>query len=101
MTQEADQQVVEQTLAWVRQFIVGHDICPFAKRELENDTIRVEVVRSKKLQVALEELAAELAWLDARLADVTPARFAELSKIFRDATRLEIDFWQMGLDLSE
>ncbi|HAZ97995.1 MAG TPA: DUF1415 domain-containing protein, partial [Halomonas sp.] len=34
MTQEADQQVVEQTLAWVRQFIVGHDICPFAKREL-------------------------------------------------------------------
>tara|TARA_R100001230_G_C5687300_1_gene197540 strand:+ start:6 stop:608 length:603 start_codon:yes stop_codon:yes gene_type:complete len=64
MTQEADQQVVEQTLAWVRQFIVGHDICPFAKRELENDTIRVEVVRSKKLQVALEELAAELAWLD-------------------------------------
>jgi len=43
----------------------------------------------------------QLAWLDARLADVTPARFAELSKIFRDATRLEIDFWQMGLDLSE
>ncbi|MFO8045061.1 MAG: thiaminase II [Halomonas sp.] len=41
---------------------------------------------------------AEEAWLDARLADVTPARFAELCTVFRDATRLEIDFWQMGLD---
>jgi len=43
-------------------------------------------------------MRAELDWLDARLADVTPARFRELATIFRDATRLEIDFWQMGLD---
>ncbi len=40
----------------------------------------------------------EVAWLDARLAEVTPERFARLATIFRDATRLEIDFWQMGLD---
>ena len=40
----------------------------------------------------------EEAWLDARLADVTPRRFDELVQVFRDATRLEIDFWQMGLD---
>lgn len=43
---------------------------------------------------------AELTWLDQRLADVTPGRFAELTHVFRDATRLEIDFWQMGLDQS-
>ncbi|NIC07462.1 thiaminase II [Billgrantia bachuensis] len=43
-------------------------------------------------------MRAELEWLDTRLADVTPARFAELAEVFRDATRLEIDFWQMGLD---
>lgn len=41
---------------------------------------------------------AEEAWLDARLAQVTPARFAELEALFADATRLEIDFWQMGLN---
>ncbi|WP_110667658.1 thiaminase II [Salinicola halophilus] len=41
---------------------------------------------------------AERTWLDARLAEVTSGRFAELARIFRDATRLEIDFWQMGLD---
>lgn len=46
-------------------------------------------------------MRAELEWLDARLADVTPARFQELSRVFHDATRLEIDFWQMGLDRTD
>ncbi|MDX6752033.1 thiaminase II [Geminicoccaceae bacterium 1502E] len=45
-------------------------------------------------------MRAEIAWLDKRLASVTPERFAELTTIFRDATRLEIAFWQMGLDRS-
>jgi thiaminase/transcriptional activator TenA len=42
--------------------------------------------------------AGERAWLDGRLASVSRERFDELVTIFRDATRLEIDFWQMGLD---
>lgn len=46
-------------------------------------------------------MADERAWLDARLAEVTPARFAQLTDVFRDATRLEIDFWQMGLDRAD
>ncbi|WP_111412675.1 thiaminase II [Billgrantia lactosivorans] len=57
----------------------------------------IAMYASDDFQVAMR---AELEWLDARLADVTPARFAELAEVFRDATRLEIDFWQMGLDRS-
>lgn len=60
----ADTQVVAQTLKWVSSFIVAQDICPFARRELERDSIRVEVVRSKKIEVALEELMVEVQWLD-------------------------------------
>jgi thiaminase (transcriptional activator TenA) len=48
--------------------------------------------------VAYQEIAANArAQLD-RLADryATPARQAELIVIFREATRLEADFWQMG-----
>lgn len=39
------------------------------------------------------------AYLD-RLAgdDLSERRFAEIARTFADATRLEIDFWQMGLD---
>lgn len=38
-------------------------------------------------------------WLNRHLGDVSAARFEHLTIIFRDATRLEADFWQMGLDL--
>lgn len=41
---------------------------------------------------------AEIEWLDERLAQVSEERFNELAKTFRDATRLEIDFWQAGLE---
>lgn len=42
--------------------------------------------------------AAERNWLDAQLADVSARRFEQLTAVFRDATRLEIDFWDMGLN---
>lgn len=48
-----------------------------------------------------ETMQAEIGWLNERLADVSPARFRELTRIFSDATRLEIDFWKMGLDQSD
>ncbi|MEQ4540353.1 thiaminase II [Halomonas desiderata] len=57
----------------------------------------IAMYEGEEFQAAMR---AELAWLDARLADVAPARFDELVEVFRDATRLEIDFWQMGLDRS-
>ncbi|MCT7653863.1 thiaminase II [Oceanimonas sp. NS1] len=41
---------------------------------------------------------AEIAWLNQRLAEVSPSRFRQLCRIFDDATRLEIDFWDMGLE---
>ena len=41
---------------------------------------------------------AEADWLNQALAKVDEDRFKELAGIFRDATRLEIDFWQAGLD---
>ena len=55
----------------------------------------IAMYASDEFQAAM---AAERDWLDARLAAVTPARFDELVTVFRDATRLEIDFWQMGLE---
>ncbi|WP_027961537.1 thiaminase II [Halomonas halodenitrificans] len=70
-------------------FTVRGDANPFEKW--------LQMYASDEFQAAMHD---EIAWLDARLADVTPERFAQLTTIFRDATRLEIDFWQMGLDQS-
>mgnify|MGYP000447451301 CR=1 FL=1 len=58
----------------------------------------IGMYESDDFQAAMRD---ELAWLDTHLADITPARFAELRAVFRDATRLEIDFWQMGLDRTD
>jgi len=60
----SDELVSLQTQNWVKTFIVALNVCPFAKREVERDSIRLSVVRSKKSDVALEELMAEIAWLD-------------------------------------
>ncbi|CAM5200358.1 thiaminase II [Oligella ureolytica] len=45
-----------------------------------------------------EAAKAESDWLNQALARVDDDRFKGLADIFRDATRLEIDFWQAGLD---
>ncbi|MEX0604032.1 MAG: thiaminase II [Marinobacter sp.] len=58
----------------------------------------IVMYESDEFQHAMQ---AEIRWLDERLADVSATRFEQLSRIFSDATRLEIDFWQMGLSLSD
>ena len=55
----------------------------------------IAMYESEDFQASMQ---AERAWLDARLAEVARSRFDALAEVFRDATRLEIDFWQMGLD---
>jgi thiaminase/transcriptional activator TenA len=58
----------------------------------------IAMYESDEFQDAMQ---AEISWLNERLADVSPARFKELTRIFSDATRLEIDFWEMGLKQSD
>lgn len=41
---------------------------------------------------------AEQDWLNQHLSHIDSARMDYLATTFRDATRLEVDFWQMGLD---
>ncbi|MDR9426153.1 MAG: thiaminase II, partial [Marinobacter sp.] len=58
----------------------------------------IEMYESDEFQEAMQ---SEIAWLNEQLADVSEKRFEQLGRIFRDATRLEIDFWEMGLNLSD
>ena len=55
----------------------------------------IDMYRDEEYQQAAQR---ERQWLDERLADVSAQRFAQLTTTFRDATRLEAAFWQMGLD---
>ena len=64
---------------------------------LEHNPYRewIEMYAGEDFQSAMRD---EIEWLDRALSDVSTERFEQLAAIFRDATRLEIDFWQMGLN---
>lgn len=55
----------------------------------------IEMYAGPEYQALVE---SELQWLNQRLSQVDETRLERLSVVFRDATRLEADFWQMGLD---
>jgi len=54
----------------------------------------LDMYTSKEFQQAAQ---AEIDWINAHMEDLGEARFHELARIFSEATRLETDFWEMGL----
>ncbi|MCP5162234.1 MAG: DUF1415 domain-containing protein [Hahellaceae bacterium] len=40
-----DEMIVAQTREWVLSVVIGDNFCPFARKEMENDTIRYCVIR--------------------------------------------------------
>ena len=59
-----DQAIINQTECWVKTIIIGHNFCPFAKRELESESIRYSVNHSTDLESALKAVIDECVYLD-------------------------------------
>jgi hypothetical protein len=59
-----DQRLLEQTQSWVSSVIIGHNYCPFAKREVENETVRYQVIHEKSLDSSLAKIISECRYLD-------------------------------------
>lgn len=59
-----DQQVISSTQAWVKSFIIGYNICPFAKREWDRGSIYYTVNRTMDIEYFLEHLIQECERLD-------------------------------------
>ncbi|WP_239023680.1 DUF1415 domain-containing protein [Salinicola corii] len=60
---------LSRTRAWVESFVVAHDICPFAGREVRRGAIRYAVAEASDLEGLLHELVGECRHLDAN-ADI-------------------------------
>lgn len=56
--------IIAETECWIRSFIIKLNICPFAKRELDQNTVKIKASEAKKLSQALEDLLMELMFLD-------------------------------------
>lgn len=55
---------VEQTLNWVRSFVIEYNLCPFAKMPVYKGNLRIVASDHKKQALALEALMAEIHFLD-------------------------------------
>ncbi len=59
-----NQHIVTRTKNWLGSFIIEHNICPFAKRVYDNDSIDYCVIHSAVLQTQLEGLIEACEKLD-------------------------------------
>ncbi len=57
-------QIIAQTQTWINQVVVGCNFCPFAKREIERDSIRYVVSHANDAETALAVLLDECRLLD-------------------------------------
>ena len=58
--------VIADVRAWVDTFVVGMNLCPFARRELVNDRVRFVATAAATAESLVEALLAELEHLDAQ-----------------------------------
>lgn len=49
---------------WLQEFIVGYNLCPFAKKPLLNNQIRLAICSDKKRRAITSEILNELRYLD-------------------------------------
>jgi hypothetical protein len=56
--------IITHTKNWLRNFIIEHNICPFAKRVYDNDSIYFRVISSDSLQAQLQLLIETCEKLD-------------------------------------
>lgn len=56
--------VLGATRRWVETVVVGHNFCPFARREVETGRVRYQQITESKLKTCLEGLVSECVLLD-------------------------------------
>lgn len=80
----ADEYIV-QTKRWIQSVVVECNFCPFAKRELERDSIRYVVADELELELCLERVFEECVFLDSNdNVETTLLIFSKALKSFDD-----------------
>ena len=54
---------IVKTQQWLEQIVVGLNFCPFAKKEMINNTIHYHVCGQSQLKLALEDFALQCEYL--------------------------------------
>ncbi len=60
----SNQTIISQTETWIQHFIVQYNICPFAGKEVRQQSIHYEVVRSEDVETCLTSFLSLCKLLD-------------------------------------
>ncbi|MRG43497.1 DUF1415 family protein [Chitinophaga sp. SYP-B3965] len=82
-------EIIAQTKNWIREVVVGCNFCPFAAKELKQDTIHYEVVQTTGLNAARLAFLAECVRLD------NDESIATTMLIFPDAFPVFLDYLEL------
>ncbi|CDZ79017.1 hypothetical protein BN59_03332 [Legionella massiliensis] len=62
--QQSEEAIIQHTRNWIHSFIIQLNICPFARREFERGSLRIQISPTKKVEQALQDLMKEVELLD-------------------------------------
>jgi hypothetical protein len=60
----SSEQIIDQTIAWIRKVVVGCNFCPFAARPLQQHLVHYEVEVSTNTDVCVDAFLKEMVRLD-------------------------------------
>jgi len=81
-------QVIEQTKKWVADVVAGCNFCPFAAKEIKQNSIHYQVSQSTDFANCLQALLDECRRLDTETIETTLLIFPEAFKKFDDYLEL-------------
>ncbi len=88
----------EAVQSWLTNFVIGHNICPFAKRPFSQDRIRIRIIETGEeelLTKALLEELSDLVAIDRQKLETTLLVFPNLFPDFDDFWA----YWEWTQDL--
>ncbi|MDF1684007.1 MAG: DUF1415 domain-containing protein [Legionellaceae bacterium] len=91
-----DEQIKQQTIAWIKSFIIEYNICPFAKHTVNQETFAIDIAQPDNVEQALETMMSTIVRMDEN-ADIETVLlvFPDLFLNFDDY----LDFVALGEEL--
>jgi uncharacterized protein len=77
-------QTIQITKEWIQQFVIGLNLCPFAKHPFNADTIRYTVFEGNDLESFLKTIMAELEFLNSTESTVCETSLLIHPEMFND-----------------
>lgn len=66
MMSPGDQRSIQHTMQWVQSFVIGLNLCPFAKREVDRGSVRIQISSADTVEQALLDLMIEVELLNTK-----------------------------------